>query len=414
MNNPTNTMGTPYARNLTVVKNYFKKPLTLIVAILSLVTLIVTVVVNSKSGALMASAANYFDMELEPSGAGENIISYLISGIVIACIFMIFFLSCNSSPSVSPSPFFGILHVLSLIELIVTAIGAALIVIVTAIFAVTGSSMIESALGEDASEELLRNINSYKITIIVVLAIMIAIIVLALCYVNSQTAFLKSCQRSCKEPLMMKKGAKTYGNLSIVLAILQLIIAVVCFLFFNTSDMSTLPFDDELKSYLNVYLVYFVASIVRLLLIGVVASGYHKCAVENETYQVSAAAARAPEVNPIPTYRADTRSSNNAVRQSQPYLYGEEENTDPNKKSQYIPEELQQDAQPQYDPQMNPYEAPMQYDPQYGQGSDSYTQPNPYGQNDMYGQGIPYGQGDPYGQPMQNPNSHNPYNNGMM
>lgn len=413
-----NSAGTPYARNLTVVKNYFKKPLALVICLLSLVYFIFSLI--------SASEVNEFTAQLyqaagrEPEQQSSNILSIIISGVVILCLFMIFLFSKSSSGS--PYPFFKTLHILSAIELVLTSILSVFIVVLGLIAVFATSSLISQLPSTAVDPSQVENlVGIYRITLIIFLVIIVAILAVTLFFINSQTAFLKSCERSCKEPSLFTKGAKSFGILSILGALLQLVGVVILYLVFSKPSEITADFGFEMPAFSlsSLVIVMYLVNAVNSILKGVFAQGWVKFAEENkayvDSYNAAAAASRGPEVNPIATFNANTRRSNDAVTQSQPYLYGEEENNDPNKKSSYIPEELQNDypSQPQFEQPQNPYGgAPMQYDqPQQDPfGGDPFAAPMNPMQNDPFAQSP---MGNPYGQPTM-PNQQNPYNNGMM
>ncbi len=416
-----NSASSPYARNLNVVKMYFKKPMALIISVLSLVVLIMNFVISSSTQkiaeAIAELAQSGTDVEITTSSS-NGIFGYLISGIVIACFFMIYFFSV--SPGGNPSPFFKVLHIFSVIELILSAIASLLIVVLGLVSILSINTVVTYIAGNVSGfelinpEELERSISSYKPTLFLLLAITIVILAIVLTYINAQTAFLKSCSRSCKEPSLFTKGAKTFGNLSIVLAVLQFVVIVIAYV--SLQDAETISnysdFGIDLSAITTPLFAYYLINAVTTLLKGTYAKGWEPFAKENEDYVYAAAssASHTPEANPIATYKSTTRRSNEAIKQSQPYLYGEEPNNDPNKKSSYIPEELQNDYPPQYDQQPmgndpfmgDPFAQPMQ--PMQPMGSDPYA-PDPFAQSPM---------GNPYGQPPMDPNSQNPYNNGFM
>lgn len=414
-----NSASNPYARNLNVVKMYFKKPMALIISILSLVALILNFVVSSSVNKLTAAIAETAPEALQESlsgGSSGNVLGYLISGVVIACFFMIFFFS--STPSGSPYPFFKVLHIMSVIELIAMAILSIITVVLGLVSILSINTVVTYAVNNigtqvDNIEELERQIASFKPTLFLMLFIVVVILAIVLVYINAQTAFLKSCSRSCKEPSLFTKGAKTYGNLSIVLALLQLIGVVM--VYFTLKDAETmantgLNINIDLTSISSPVIAYYLIAAITIFLKGYFAKGWEPFSKENEQYiaAASSASSRSPEANPMPTYKSTTRRSNEAVKQSQPYLYGEEPNNDPNKKSSYIPEELQNDYPQQYDqgmgmmgdPYMNDPFAPMQ-----PMGGDPFGA-DPFAQSPMGG--------NPYGQSPMDPNGQNPYNNGMM
>lgn len=412
MSTQMNGASSPYARNLTVVKGFFRKPIILVFALISFVMFILNIINTAQSSKTIQEIYDTYGTVLSSQGVSSmpntniaNVIAIIVSGIAVLCFFMIFFMSKNSNPSLTPAPFFTVLHVFSVIQLVFIAIIAVLMVIGTLLLAISGFSGMDESLYGSASY--------YKTTIIIMCVIVIAVFLLLFFFYNSQTAFLKSCVRSCREPMIQKKGANTYGTFCIIVAVLDLIAMIVAILFINS--LSDIIGDEVggLSLALKLSPLAIVSSVlvpVDFILRGIIAKSYDKYATENAeyayAYAASSAAARSPEVNPISTFNANTRASRDAIQQPQPYLYGEEEDTSGNKKSQYIPKELQEDYPQQFDPQQNPYGAPMQFDPQF-------SQPDPYGgvQQDPFMQPT---MGNPYSQPVQDPNGQNPYNNGMM
>lgn len=416
-----NSVGTPNARNLIIVKSYFKKPMALVIGLISLIMLVLNIISSAQTQQMAQQISSSLNMSEEISASSNsNIISFIISGIIVLCLLMIYCMSLSSNPKSSPAPFFSILHVFSCIAMVGTIIVTFLWAIVTIVLIVNGKALCEAivkALTEQgfalSSQNITEMVEAFRVSFIVVAVIMLVAFVLSVFYYTNQTSFLKSCKRSCKEPALQKKGASAYGNFSIILAILQLVMFVVIFML---AKMASTTGDDSLSSIfgsgalgsmMGIGMVTTLLQPIQQLLIGVYAKGYAKHVDENAQYSyayaAASAASRGPEVNPIATFTTETRKSNNAIRQNQAYLYGEEEPAmNEHKKSSYIPEELQEDYLPeqQFDPQQNPYGMPMQFDPQFGQ-------PDPYA-NAMPPQ--PMG----YGQTYQDPNNQNPYNNGMM
>lgn len=410
------------ARNLTVVKSYFRKPLALLISVLSLLTLILEFLYTSKSSEPIAQGISSFlkglkiNYEVTPP---NMIMVFLISGVCTACFFMIYFFSAN--PSGNPSIFFTILHIISVVELI----GLAIISLITTIFGLVSILSVKTViefLGKNVEgldslnvEEISRNIDAYKTSMFLSLFIWIVFCAFILVYVNAQTGFLKSCKRTCIEPSVHYKGAATYGNLSMAFALIQLVFVVIAYLSLSNSDSGEGSLTIDFNSFQTLMLAYTICNAVCLLLKGSFVKKWEQFAKDNEIYVPATASSRiSADSNPIATFKATTRRSNDAIKQSQPYLYGEEPNSDPNKKSSYIPEELQNDyPDPGY---QQPPQGGMMNDPFMGAdpfAGDPFGQ-DPFGQSPM---GNPYGQppmGNPYGQPPMDPNGGNPYNNGMM
>ena len=171
---------------------------------------------------------------------------------------MIYFSS--AAPSGNPAIFFTVLHVISVIELI----GLAIIALMTTIFglvAILSVSTVITFLGNNVEglenlnvDEISRNIEAYKPSMFLSLGIWVVFFAFVLVYVNAQTAFLKSCKRSCKEPSIFFKGAKTFGNLSMVFALIQLVFVVIAYLTFNSTETSTDSINIDFSSFVTIML----------------------------------------------------------------------------------------------------------------------------------------------------------------
>ena len=422
MNIPS-TAGSFSSRSTSIVRQYFKKPTTLIVAALSAASLVLQVIAKINT----------------------SIISIIVGAIVVACLFLIYFSSTKAS--IKPTPFFTTLQVLSTLQVIVTAL-ATLAFFLGGLMAILSTDTIVNALLEhperitflpdgfdlnNLNPELISDfVSSMKIALFIGLLVITVILAIMVIYAASQTSFLKSCKRSCKEPNLFTDGASTYGTLSIVVAVLELVLIVVAFLVLNSGDKETfeeMGIDSTKVTFtLSVPVIaYLICDAVGTFLRGSLAKGWIPFAEENRTYVAQApVTSRSPEANPIATFKSTTRQSNDAIKQSQPYLYGEDDkNSTQKKKSSYIPEELQNDYPPQqFDQTMG---GGMMNDPFMG---DPFAQPMPNG--DPYAQPMPNGDpfaadpfaADPFAAPQQPPMGGNPYgmpnpndanyNNGMM
>ena len=435
----TAASGSGVSRNLAIVKQYFKKPMTLVVAILSLVTLVSQYMFSSateKMGDQFAKAIQSMGEGMDQvtvTSGGGNSFEYLISGIITVCLFMIFISSL--APKGGPTIWFTVLHVLSVLELIFTALSALLVVVVEIVFIFSSSTLVTymvnndiagmGSMTEEQIEALGRNVASFRITLLVLLGVTLLIYAIILYYINSQTAFLKSVTLTCRNPQLKSRGAVQYGNISLALGVFQLVCIVIVYLMIGNTDTNAINdmeinFSFDFSPIMKPYLIYSISTALYIVLRGYFAKGWADFAKENEDYVYEAvgASTRHSDASPIATFKSTQRKAQDARQQSQPYLIGEEE--DPNKKSSYIPEELQNDY-------------PEQPQPMYGQQgfSDPFA-PNPYGNPYQQGGQPPFGGqpgfgGDPFAQsPMGgnpyggNPYGGNPYdqgggyNNGMM
>ena len=401
------------SKNLTIVKQYFKKPMTLVIGILSLITIVSQIMMSSSLNKILPDITAMMGTEDTISFNTNNTFSYILSGVITLSIFMIFLSSLT--PSGGPTIWFSILHILSVIQLLLTAIGALLVVVLEIVFIFSTPTIVNymvnngiAGLGEmpeEAIDQISRSVSSFRTSLIIGLIITIVIYAIVLYFINSQTAFLKSVTLTCKNPQLKSKGAVPYGNLSIFIGVVELVVIVIYYLLVgnaSTNLMSDMDLESsvalpDMTSVMMPMMIYGITNALYIILRGYFCKGWAKFAKENEQYVYEAvgASTRVSDQSPIPTYKSTARHSTEARQQSQPYLIGEEE--DKNKKSSYIPEELQNEFD---DNQM------------YGQGG------QPYGGNDMYG-GNPYGGqpqpfpgqgGNPYGDPFaQSPMGGNPY-----
>ncbi|MBQ2604475.1 MAG: hypothetical protein VZR27_12295 [Acutalibacteraceae bacterium] len=413
--NIQSTAGSFSSRSLSKVREYFKKPTMLIIAGLSAACLALQVITKMNT----------------------SMISIIISAVVVACLFLIYFSSLKGS--LKPTPFFLTLQIISTLQVIVTALGAVVTLLGGLVLIMSTDTIVQAItehpenfsgifigdfdLSQLDPETLNETVSNMKVGLLIGLLIVTVFLVLMVVYVACQTSFLKACKRSCKEPNLFSDGASTYGNLSIVVAILQLVLIVVAFLILNSGDTDTL--DDmgvdstQLNFQLTVPMIaYLICDAAGTFLRGSFAKGWIKFAEENRSYVATApVTSRAADASPIATFKSTTRKSNDAIKQSQPYLYGEDDkNSTQKKKSAYIPEELQNDYPPQQFDQ--PMGGGMMNDPFMG---DPFAQPMPPMPNGDPFAADPFAadpfaaqqpMGNPYGMP--NPNDANPYNNGMM
>ena len=408
-------------RGTSVVKKYFSKFTMLIIAALA----IAGVVLSFLSGAMASS-----------------FLSFILSAAVAVMLTMIYLTSRGGGGN--PTIFFGVLQALSIVELVGVILGS-LAVVLGSFFLIASANTILSFIfnnpDDPSAQTLAQTISSItkidfsqgqeavqtqldeqKIVLLIFMIIMIVIAVVVSIYISSQTTFLSSCRKSSKGTAVYYDGASSYGTLSIIVGIIYLVMIVVAFLF-SKSDETIEGLTDETSSLtaLAVTPMALISSIisgVSILVRGYFAKGWVNWAKENQAWVEDGNTARntgPASSNAMNTFKSTQRKSNDAIHQSQAYTYGtDDDKKDTHKKSEYIPEELQNDYPPQYDQNMGG----MMNDPFMG---DPFAQPvpqNPYGQDPFAADPFaadPFAQppmgGNPYGDP--NPNDQG-YNNGMM
>ena len=405
-------------RGTSVVKKYFSKFTMLIIAALS----IVSVVLGFLSGGIS--------------------LSLILSGVVAAMITLIYF-TCKGNGN--PKLFFGVLHVMSLIEfigfiligLLCVVAGFTVVVAPTTILNYMKSdpdafnnALSQSGITFDMSqstEEMEAALSAIKVGLLIGLLVIIAVIVVIAIFISAQTTFLRSCKKSCKGTGVYYDGASGYGTLSMVVGFIYLVFIVIGFLIAKSGESGIEGLGEETATFSSMavsplVLVTNIVSAVSILLRGTFAKGWIAWAKENQAWVEDgnvAANVGPASANAMNTFKSTQRKSNDAIHQSQAYTYGTEDDSknqsQQGKKSEYIPEELQNDYPPQYDQNMGG----MMNDPFMGDPFAPTPGPNPYGQDpfgadpfaaDPFAQQPPMG-GNPYGAP--NPGEQG-YNNGMM
>lgn len=403
-------------RSTTVVKKYFSKFTMLIIACLSIAEVILQLLVSGETG------------------QSPSLISLLLSAVLAVMLTFIFLTSKKGGGN--PKIFFTVLHVLSLIEFIGFILIALVSTVISFVLIVSSHTLLsymynnqeqfkdsgfDFSIPQETFEQVLSDA---RIIMLIGLLFVIAIFVVVAIFISAQTSFLSACKRSCKGNALYYDGASSFGTLSVIVGFIYLIMIVVAFLIKSSGDstleeMGMETTNNPVANWSTMFFAYNVVCAVSIFLRGTFAKGWINVAKENRDYVEQGNAnmvSRSPDANPIATFKSTQRKSNDAIHQSQAYSYGDPQQKDPNKKSEYIPAELQNDYPPQYDQGMGG----MMNDPFMG---DPFAQPVP--QTDPYGQdpfaadpfaADPFAQppmgGNPYGG-APNPNDQG-YNNGMM
>lgn len=412
-------------RSTTVVKKYFSKLTMLVVAVLSIAEVVLQFLNTGTSNT----------SNIDTSNTSSIGIGLIISAAVAVLLLFVFLTSKKGGGN--PKIFFGILHVLSLLQFIGFILVSLFITVVSFVLIVSTNTIVSYMYNNKeqfeqynvdfskSQEEVEKAFSDARIFLLICLLFVVAGLVVVAIYINSQTTFLRSCKNSCKGNALYYDGASSYGTLSIVVAFIYLILLVLAFLIKSSGDGSLEEMGYSYKdlpavsSWTTVYFAYNLVAAISLFVRGSFAKGWINVAKENQAYveqgNISMVTRGASDTNPIATFKSTQRRSNDAIHQSQAYTYGDPQAKDPNKKSEYIPEELQNDYPPQYDQNMGGIVG----DPFMG---DPFAQPapqNPYDQDPFAADPFaadPFAQppmgGNPYGG-APNPNDQG-YNNGMM
>lgn len=280
----------PYQQNIDIVKNYFKKPLVLAVAIVAALSVVASMIfsfyVNNSVTSLLNALSDVTteaDFYFQPTGFNvssifSSLISLAISALPVTAFFLIYFKSKNPDPTSNPSAGFTILWVLSIIGLVGLSIGA--------VFCILGFIALIFLLYSFAGTP--SDMETGTVFIIFLLILLLVCMGVALFYQISQLRFYSSVRKSTQGLALESKGAAPYGVLAIIFGIMS------CFgvlsVFSIPSIMQTFSQSANLsgqEAYIFTSITDYVSKIaafstiinllvaVQSILTGVVAFGYN-------------------------------------------------------------------------------------------------------------------------------------------
>ena len=204
-------MFNPFAQNVAIIKNYFKKPIVLITAILTAVAILVSIIASVVSVPLYVELSEMLqeipeleDIEISIS---SNISIPVFAVLTAVAFFLIYFKSKNDDPFSNPVNGVTILSVLALIEVIGVCLALAIFLLVIA------AACALPSLVEDASEFDIQMLSIFLIVFCVVFLIILGV---SLVYAISQRKFYKSIKDGLTSPTLSAKGAGVFGTMSII------------------------------------------------------------------------------------------------------------------------------------------------------------------------------------------------------
>lgn len=213
----------PYQQNIDIVKNYFKKPLVLAVAIVAALSVIASTIfsfyVNNSVTSLLnalpdvtTDADFYFQHTgFNMSSIFSSLVSLAFSALPVTAFFLIYFKSKNPDPASNPSAGFTILWVLSIIGLVGLSIGAVFCILgfIALIF------LLYSFAGPPSDT---ATVTAFIIFLLILLLVCMGV---ALFYQISQLRFYSSVRKSTQGLALESKGAAPYGVLAIIFGIMS-------------------------------------------------------------------------------------------------------------------------------------------------------------------------------------------------
>lgn len=273
----------PFAKNLAIVKSYFKSGNVLAIGIMYIVSAILTILTAVFSASAVGSVVNdampqlqemlsqlktqfhipedYYNeliTSLNLTGISSSIsgsaVSVLIAGLIAAAFLAIYFKSRNADPSASPKAGVMILYVLSVITMvmcIIVAVFAAIALIVMFWLIVQFRTQLDSA---------------YSLVLIFAVSIAVAVVIglfLALFTVVNRKRFFGSVKDSISSVELRTEGAKPYGVMLVLMAIFSGFGLLSIPSLFLTAGL----FDISSGSYLTYLILSSLAEILNFVLL---------------------------------------------------------------------------------------------------------------------------------------------------
>lgn len=334
----------PLTNNLNYVKNYFKKPIVLAIAIVSTISLILSYTAATETtgsayillALLSADSPSDLNDTLDTASDIQSlvvIISLIIPVLTTIAFYIIYFKSNSSDPSSNPSSGFSILSVISLIQLIFTWI----------IFVITGLLiLIRTSQIQNINKRYLNNNSEITENIFVAIIVFVLIAWTVIGFYTSQYNFYQSAKTSLTSPVLSNKGAGSFG-------VYQTLLAVFYILAFIIALGAGSAANEALNVLTNGYaeldmlpmLLAFAVPVTMSIMLATLANGY-RAHIQGAIYSQYATAPGAPQ-QPMyaPQYNEQPQYNPQQYNQ-QPQHYTQQNAPQP----QYY--EQQSTPQPQY------------------------------------------------------------------
>ena len=289
----------PYAGNLSVVKEYFKNSRVLVMGILYIVSLLLSIVSSIFSMTHQTAGIEYamqllrqFSPELyssleqnmpqiynavQSTGSVGSITSLvftcLIVGLFAAAYFIIYSRSRNSAPQSTPQSGFTILRVFAVITLVLTIIALVFAAAFIAILLASVDTMFrEQGISEVAQMPDGSYVNFRQLINIVLISLAIVLVIVAiytLIYTINRVRYYGAVKNSLNTVDLDNRGAKGYGVMCIITAILSIFSTLG-----NLASVFTVRGDYQVMVILS--LAANIVTVVMLMIEGSLALGYRK------------------------------------------------------------------------------------------------------------------------------------------
>ncbi len=279
----------PFYQNVGIIKNYFKKPIVLILAILQFVSLIGSAIVTFALPSWLTPLMEMANSELPSEyrqilsfSSSSSIVSFIPSlalGVLLGVAYLLVFIkSKNDNPNASPKAGFMILFILSIIELVSSIIACAVLVLIffILIIALGASGMLSSSEGIAG------------VAAIIMVAVIYAFLIFFLLFYSiNKLNYFKSVKNSLSSIELQNKGAGAYGVINMIMAVFvalyTIILIFIAFMLGGANPISRelvrLYPNVSLSSMLPILIVLIammLISVVFMVLSAILALGYKK------------------------------------------------------------------------------------------------------------------------------------------
>ncbi len=262
----------PYKQNIEIIKGFFRKPIVLVLVIMSFVSIAINLIMNfiNPFGAIVQKAINDYNLSNgEPQfNNGINIGgSVSVTTILFAISFLLFYLfSKKEDKNLSaPSMMF---KVLAIIELVFMCIAT---VFVIAGFAIFGILIFASANVSDIQVSI-SQLTAMSTLYIILLVIVIPVIIIALLTSIAQLQFANSIRKSINSIYLYRKGALMFGILHYIFAGLTLPLILFEIVYITSVSNSANIYLSPIQ--ISAVFVQNILSIAFNIIIGIVAVSY--------------------------------------------------------------------------------------------------------------------------------------------
>lgn len=286
----------PFAQNLSIIKNYFKRPAVLVLAIIYIASLIASVAISLTMipamtniwGAMLsipevASELTAEDMSMFSTYMSPNVMftsmlssmapSLIMTALISAAYIIIYVKSKNNNYAATPQAGFTILYILAILNLI-SAIMACVWILLIAVITV----VISISTNSSSTEQGLTTV------LVISCAIFALLIAMLLTYAISNVRYIKSVKDSMNSVTLSCKGAGVYGGFCIVFAVFSIFgvlgSLVMTGLFSMMGELvPELAQYGILEALTPIYLISAVSSVISAVMYitdAVIARGYKK------------------------------------------------------------------------------------------------------------------------------------------